>query len=258
MTNDANRMLLVLVGAALIVLMALAIFLTWSADTDVIDRIGDLSEYLDKHNDGAGKLIVTLGALVVAVLALLLVIVELAPEDEERELRLKQGGAVTIVPAIALRQRLEEALLSHPQITAAQARVSTADKGIAASLSVTIVPSTNVATLSQDAVRIVVDTIQTDLGLPVHGVPSVRVTFGGPKPQAVASSVYRAPEPEPAAPPPVVAEEGAAREDEVTPGASPGPMVYEPSVDDAAAPASATEEGEPPPTRPGEPPPLQP
>src|SRR3972149_370512 len=106
MTNDANRLLVVLFGAALIVLSALAIFLAWSADTDVIDRVGDLAEYMDDHNDNAGKLIVTLGALVVAVLALLLIILELSPEDEERELRVKQAGAVTIVPAIALRQRL--------------------------------------------------------------------------------------------------------------------------------------------------------
>jgi hypothetical protein len=177
MNNEANRLLIVLFAAGVIVLMAVVIFLTWSADADVIDRIGDLSEYLDAHNDDAGKLIVTLAALVVVVLALLLIIVELAPEDEERELRVKQAGAVTIVPASALRRRLEEALLSRPNISAARARVSSGDKGIVTGLNLTVRPGSNVANVSQDAVRVAVDAIQNELGLPVDGVPTVRVVF---------------------------------------------------------------------------------
>src|SRR3990172_10217556 len=99
MSNDANRTFIVLVAAAWIVIMAVLIFFTWSADTDIIDRIGDFQEYLSEHNDDAGKLIVTLGALVTVVIALLIIIVEVAPEDEERELRVEQAGATTIVPA---------------------------------------------------------------------------------------------------------------------------------------------------------------
>jgi hypothetical protein len=185
MNNEANRLLIVFVSAAIIVVMAVVIFLTWTADTDVIDNIGDLSEYLAEHNDDAGKLIVTLAALVVVVLAFLMIIVELAPEDEEKELRVKQAGAVTIVPAAALRQRLEEALLSRPEITAAKARVSTGDKGITTALNLTVAQNANIAAVSQEAVRVSVDTIQNDLGLPVDGVPSVRVTFADGKTQEV-------------------------------------------------------------------------
>jgi hypothetical protein len=194
--NEANRLFIVILAAAVIVVMAVIIFLTWSADTDVIDRIGDFAEYLEAHNDDAGKLIVTLAALVVVVLSFLLIILELAPEEEERELRVKQAGAVTIVPAGALRQRLEEALRTRPGITAARARVSTGDKGIATNLNLTVAPSSNIAAVSQDAVRVAVDTIQNDLGLPVHGVPTVRVTFadGKDRPAPVASSVIKPPE----------------------------------------------------------------
>ena len=46
------------------------------------------------------------------VFALLVIIIEFAPDDEPRELRVEQAGATTIIPADALRMRLEEALLS--------------------------------------------------------------------------------------------------------------------------------------------------
>src|SRR5574341_1973560 len=196
MSNDANRTFIVLVAAAWIVAMAVLIFFTWSADADIIDGIGDFQEYLADHNDDAGKLIVTLGALVAAVLALMVIIIEVAPEDEERELRVEQAGATTIVPAGALRQRLEEALIGIPEVTAAKARVSTKDKGIVAALDVTLRPNANIAAITQEAARVVIDTVQTDLGLPVVGVPSVRISFASGA-QPVASSVAREPGPPP-------------------------------------------------------------
>ena len=195
MSNDANRTLIVLVAALWIVAMAVLIFFTWTADADIIDGIGDFQEYLADHNDDAGKLIVTLGALVAAVLALIVIIIEVAPEDEERELRVEQAGATTIVPAGALRQRLEEAVTAIPQITAAKARVSTRDKGIATALDITLLPTANVAAVTQEASRVVIDTVQTDLGLPVVGVPTVKIAF------APAGTVEAATAPAPAPPP---------------------------------------------------------
>lgn len=200
MSNDANRILIILVAALWIVAMAVLIFFTWTADADIIDGIGDFQEYLADHNDDAGKLIVTLGALVAAVLALIVIIIEVAPEDEERELRVEQAGATTIVPASALRQRLEEAVTAIPQITAAKARVSTRDKGIATALDITLLPSANVAAITQEASRVVIDTVQTDLGLPVVGVPTVKIAFA-PAGTVAAESPPAVPPPPPATEP---------------------------------------------------------
>jgi hypothetical protein len=248
MTNNANRTLIVLVCAAMIVLMALLIFITWSADTDAIDKVGDLAEYLDAHNDNAGKLIVTLSALIVVVLALLLIVVELAPEDEEKELRVKQAGATTIVPAAALRARIEEALVGLPDVTAAKAKVNSRDKGIATDLNLTLVPNANVSAVTQDATRVVNDTIQNDLGLPVAGVPNVRVAYGGPKQEPVASSIAQSP-PEPTAEP--------------TPDAEPAPMASAPEPAPEPAPdmtptAAQEAEATPPAPAPDEPVPSEP
>jgi hypothetical protein len=192
--NETNRSLIVLVCGIVIMLMAVLIFLTWSANTDVIDALFDAVEYLEDHNDDAGRLIVTLAALIVAVIALLAIVLELAPEDEQKELKVQQAGATTIVPAAALRERLDEALLTLPEITAARSRVRTKDQAIAVSLDLTVTPGANVGRVTQESGRVVVDTIQEDLGLPVKGTPLVRVSFGATGPEPAASSITQPPQ----------------------------------------------------------------
>ncbi|HEU4759552.1 MAG TPA: hypothetical protein VFT91_06165 [Dehalococcoidia bacterium] len=207
MNNETNRSIIVLLAALWIVLMAVVIFIAWAAPDDAVDRLGDMVEYLNAHRDDPSRLILTLGALLLVVLALLLIIVEMAPEETERELKVEQGGATTIVPAEALRLRLEEALRGLPQVAEARARVFSRDKGIGSSLDLTITADANVAMVTQEATRVVVDTLQTDLGLPAAGLPTVRVVFGQARAEPVASSVVQAPLPGPAAfeeaPPPV-------------------------------------------------------
>jgi hypothetical protein len=202
--NEANRTAIVFIAAGLIVLMAIVIFLTWAAPTDSIETLGDLVQEMDENNDTAGKLVVTLGSLAVIVFLLLVIILELAPEDEDKELRVKQAGSTTIVPAAALRQRVEEAIRGMPEVTSVKARVSTKENAIATNLTLGLVERANVTNATQEASRLVVDIIQTELGLPVAGIPEVRVSFGGekaePVPAAVgsettaASSVYRPPD----------------------------------------------------------------
>ncbi len=202
--NETNRSVIILLAGLGIILMGVLIFATWAADEKAVDQLGDFVEYLDSHRDDPGRLILTLGALAVAVLALLLIIVELAPEEEPRELTVEQADTTTVLPAAALRERLEEALLALPQVTEARARIFSRNKGLGTSLEITIGRDANVAAVTQEATRTVADTLKTDLGLPVVGVPSVRIAFGGTKTEAVASSTLR---------PPLPADEGTAAPD---------------------------------------------
>jgi len=198
--NETNRSIIVLVAALWVILMGVIIFLTWSADKDAVNRLQDFVQYLDDHRSTSGHLIVTLSALTAAVLALLVIVIELSPEEQVKELRIEQAGATTIVPAEALRLRLEEALMALPQVEAAKARVSAGAKGIDANLDLTISRSANVAAVTQDAGRVVVDTIQTELGLPLARLPAVRIAFSGARPEPVASSISQPPSPLPAPP----------------------------------------------------------
>lgn len=201
--NEANRTAIVLLAAAWIVMMVVIIFLAWAAPGDSIEALGDIVQEMDNNNDTVGRLVVTLGALALAVFGLLVIILELAPEDEERELRVKQAGSTTIVPAQALRQRIEEAIGGLPEVTTVKAKVWAQDNAIATNLDLGLIPRANVANVTQEASRVVVDIVQTELGLPVAGLPEVRISFGGEKPLPVtaaaasstvdASSMFRRP-----------------------------------------------------------------
>ena len=75
-----------------------------------------------------------------------------------------------------------------PNVSAARARVYSHDKGIGMKLDLTVTPGTNLAVVTQEASRVVVETLQADLGLPVSGPPSVRIAFGPAKARTAASS----------------------------------------------------------------------
>lgn len=200
--NETNRTVIVLLAALWIVLMAVIIFLAWAADAETVARMEDFVQYLDDQRDNLGRLILTLGALVLIVLSLLVIVIELAPEEEGREIRVEQAGATTIVPAEPLRLRLEEALTAMTTVTAARARVFSHDKGIGMKLDLTVTPDANIAVVTQEASRVVVETLQADLGLPVSAPPSVRIIFGPPKaePEPAASSMTQPPAETPPAP----------------------------------------------------------
>lgn len=219
--NETNRLLLVLIAAAWIVAMVTIIFLAWAAPDRTILRMEDFVEFFSDNNTTAGKLIISLAAAATALLALLLIIIEFGPEDEPRELRVEQAGATTIIPAEALRLRLEEALTALPDVTGARSHVKSKDQGIAAELELTVTPTANIGDLTQQAVRVVVDTVHTDLGLAVTGMPKVKIAFGGPKIE---------PPPAPPAPAPFPAPNG----EPFHADASPGPLIYDESPPDQA------------------------
>ncbi len=238
--NETNRSIIVLLAALWVILMGVIVFLTWSADKDTVNRLQDFVQYLDDHRTTSGRLIVSLAALTAAVLALLVIVIELSPEEQVKELRIEQAGATTIVPADALRLRLEEALIALPLVEAARARVSASAKGIDANLDLTVSASANVAFVTQEAGRVVVDTIQTDLGLPLARLPAVRIAFGAARPGPVASSVTQPPSP----PPPAIE-----AEPDVSALETVDERVESPPEEAAAAPASPgpAEHDEPPP-----------
>ncbi len=246
--NEMNRYLVVLGAAALIVATAVVVFLTWAAPTESIDALADVVEFLDDNDGTAGKVVITLAALALAVLALLWIVIELAPDDEVKELRIEQAGATTIGPADALRLRLEESLLGLGGVTAARSRVWPRDKGVAVGLELTVVQTANVGDITQQAVRAVVDTLHEDLGLPVSGTPDVRIAFGGSRSGDHADPTMISPPPppepphaepphaEPEMPPPPVTETPTVSPAQEHADASPDTLVHDASTGDEERP----------------------
>jgi phosphotransferase system glucose/maltose/N-acetylglucosamine-specific IIC component len=189
-----NRAAVVGLAFAWVILMALVILLTWGADTQTIDRLGDLVSYLSDHTDNASKLILTFGVAALIVLSLTVIVAELVPAEPERQVRLESvTGATAILPTEAITQRLEQALCSLPQVQEAQAMVATRDRGLAVALNLTLAPDANVPSTTEQACHLVQETVEQQMGVALVGLPAVQIHFGPPAPT---------PAPEPPPPPP--------------------------------------------------------
>ncbi len=194
--DGVNRAAIITLAALVIIAAAVVSFVAWAAGDEAIERLQDFVQYLNEHNDNPGRLILTLGALTLVVLAVLVIVVELVPVQEAGHLRVEQAGATTIVAGPALRQRLEEVLLALPAVTGAKVDVGSRNKGLVAAVQLTVTPQTNVAEVSQEAMAALARTLQQEMGLPLAEAPRLRITFGAPKEGAAAPPVTREQEPE--------------------------------------------------------------
>jgi hypothetical protein len=195
-----NRVIIVGLAAVWVVLMALVILLTWGADTETIDRLADLVNYLNDHTDNPSKLILTLGASSLIVLSLVVIIAELAPEGGTGNVRLEGvTGATAVLPAQAICQRIEHELMALPEIQEARASVAARDKGLAVALDLTLSPDANVVLTTEEACRRAQETIEHRIGVALVGLPTVQIAFG-PAEEAGGPSA-------PTPPPPPAAEE---------------------------------------------------
>jgi phosphotransferase system glucose/maltose/N-acetylglucosamine-specific IIC component len=173
-----NRAAIVGLAFAWVIIMALVILLTWGADSESIDRLGDFVSYLNNHTDNASKLILTLGAAALIVLALMVIVAELVPTEPTAEVRLESvTGATAILPMEAITQRLEEELRSLPQVQEAQATVAARDKGLAVGMHLTLTPDANVSSATEEACRVAQDTIEQKIGVALVGLPTVQIRF---------------------------------------------------------------------------------
>jgi len=177
-----NRGLIVTLAAIWIILMAVVILLTWAADTETINRLGDLVRYLNDHTDNASKLILTLGALSLVVLCLIVIVAELTPEGPSADIRLDGvTGATAILSAETINQRIEQEVTALPQVKESKASVTARDKGLAVALNLVLGPDANVPEATEAACRVTQETIEHKIGVALVGLPTVQITFSSPE-----------------------------------------------------------------------------
>jgi hypothetical protein len=193
----ANRLALVLLALLIIFAVALVVLFTWAAAPESVERLSDFVRFLDDHaKDNGARVILTLGAVVVALLALVVVIVELTPPQVERvPVRdVRAGDALLSTDAIA--QRLRQEISAVPHVTQTKATVSARGKGVEVDLELHVDPETNLALTSEEACRAVENLLGNRLSVEMARPPRLNLRYselrltGGPA---------AAPSPEPSA-----------------------------------------------------------
>jgi hypothetical protein len=226
--NLVNRLIIVLGALLLIFAVAVVILFTWAAASESVERLADFVQFLDDHaEDNGSRIILTLGGIVVALLALVVVIAELTPPRAERvPVRdVRAGDALLSTDAIA--QRLQQEVSVVPHVTQTKATVTARGKGVEVDLELHVDPDTNLALTSEEACRAVENLLTNRLSVEMARPPRLNLRYselrlaGAP---AVAS---------PSAPAPPAEEPAAEAEEKESPAAA------------AETPAIA-EEGQPP------------
>ena len=174
----ANRFVVILLALLVVFAAALVVLLAWAAGPESVDRLGDFVQYLDEHAEDAGsKVILSMGGLVVALLALIVVFVELAPPEAAtvpvRDVQ--AGNAVLSTEAVA--RRVQEQVARVPHVTQSTATVAARGKGVEVSLELQVDPDTNLTDTSEAACQAVLEVVTSQLGVELAKLPQVKLHF---------------------------------------------------------------------------------
>jgi hypothetical protein len=174
----ANRLVIVLLALLLMFAVAVVILFAWAAAPESVERLSDFVQFLDDHaRDDGSRIILTLGGVVLALLALVVIIAELTPPQAERvPVRdVQAGDALLSTDAIA--QRLQQEVSTVPHVTQAKAAVAARGKGVEIDLELHVDPETNLALTSEEACRAVEGLLANRLSVEMVRPPRLNLRY---------------------------------------------------------------------------------
>jgi hypothetical protein len=175
--DTANRLGIIIVLLLLIFVMAVIILLAWAAAPDSVDRLGDFAEYLDGHTDTGSKVLLTLGLLVVMLLALTLIIAELAPPQTSRVEVLDVRGGTAVLSTDDIAQRVREEVEAVAHVVQAKATVQSRGKGVEVEIELHVDPESNLADTSDEACRVVQSLLSDKMSIALLRPPQIQLEY---------------------------------------------------------------------------------
>jgi len=175
--NVANRVLVVFSALFFIFIVLLIILLAWAATPESIDRLGDLAEYMDAHDDNMSKLIVTLGGAVLILIALIVIIAELAPPVASTVAVREVKAGTAVLPTDAVARRIEQLVAEVAHVVSAKAKVIGRGRGVEVALELHVDPDSDLAATADEACRVVQDTLAQKMSVELSRPPHVHLHY---------------------------------------------------------------------------------
>lgn len=172
-----NRILII--GAALlwIFILIVVILLTWGAPDESINRISDLAGYLQDHNDSPAKMVITLGCIILALLAVIIVIAEVSP-PEGGSLKVSNAGSSDArIPTEEVAHLIEAELRQMPELEDIQANVLARGDRAEVSLELHVGPEADLAATVESACNRASELLAHRIGVAVTRPPSAQVHY---------------------------------------------------------------------------------
>lgn len=169
----------IIVGGALIAIffVLLVMLLAWYAPTESIDRLADLSGYLDDHNNNGSKLIITFLGLILVLLAGLVIVFEIAPPESGSIRVAKAGSGAVRIGSDEVVQQIENDLGTMIQLSGVQAAVEPRGRKAAVKLELYVTAEADIASTTDDAIRRARELLEGRMGIELDGPPNVKIHY---------------------------------------------------------------------------------
>jgi len=224
---DLTNRILIIGGALLwIFVVIVVILLAWGAPDESIERIADLAGYLEDHNDTPAKLILTLGGLILVLLAAIVVIVEVAPPETGTLKIANVGTGEARIPTDEVAHLLEQELRQLPQLTQVQASVQARGDKAEVSLDLHVGADADLTATTEEACRRAGELISQRIGVSLARPPRAQLHY---KELRVARKPAPTGSPSGSTASPFAPGSGASAPSEVATPSSPTPSTYEAS-----------------------------
>jgi hypothetical protein len=172
-----NRVLIIGASLLWIFIIFVIILLAWGAPDESITRILDLGDYLNDHNNNAAKLIITFGGLIFALIALMIIIIELAPEQTGQLAVTKVGSGDARIGTDEIALRVEEELRAVPQLAQVQATVIGRGQKAEVRLDLQVSPQADLALVAEEACHRAQQLIEGRMGVGLTGRPKADLHY---------------------------------------------------------------------------------
>jgi len=191
--NVLNRLVLIILLVALAGAAISVVALTWTIPVETIDVLDEGVDWLEESYGDPEKIMVSTGALLVALVAVVFLMLELAPRSNpEVKVTDLQGGEAYLSTA-AIGQRVEEAVSRVPNVSDVKASVGAKGKGVTVTLDLHVDPQANVAVVTDEAIRTTRDVLTNQVHVAMVEPPlahlhyrEMNLTRGAPRRQPMA------------------------------------------------------------------------
>ena len=175
--NLFNRIVLVLVCLALAAGSLAIIALAWTIPVEGLDWLRGAADWMEERNQDMEKALLTTGAAFVALIAVIVIIVELLPRSGPDVKVADLKGANASLSTAAIGQRVEEAVNRVPHVSEAKAAVKSKRKGVLLALELFVDPEANVADVTDQAVDAAQDVLTNRVHVALVKPPKVKLHY---------------------------------------------------------------------------------
>jgi hypothetical protein len=176
--NETNRIAAIFLSLLLMFVALLVILLTWGAPNESIERISDLANYLNDHNDTPTQLLITFGGLIFVLLGVTIIIAEIAPPQTGSVRVAKVGAGEARIGTDEIRNVLEDELRAVPRLRGLEASVSSRGARASVKLDLFVDTQADVAATANEAIQRVRDVVETRMGVELDSPPRAEVHYG--------------------------------------------------------------------------------